>query len=200
MGPLRCLSSLRRAGVPLVRRLSCGHSRRLTTKGGEGGAKTLHLVRHAESNWNVLTAGGELFSATFVASIRDAIAMLPDQRAVPITEHVGAHPNILDADSRLSPAGADQSQALRRRAAASEIADDPPLELVLTSPLRSVFTACLSCVGWAVDALNGTRRSRAIVTAIMLAEGCRSATAARLAEVPTRFRSLDLSESLPLQF
>eukprot|EP01048_Picozoa_sp_COSAG05_P002450 COSAG05_NODE_101_length_19100_cov_24.260144_3_plen_129_part_00 len=83
MEPLRCLSSLRRAGVPLVRRLSCGHSRRLTTKGGEGGAKTLHLVRHAESNWNVLTAGGELFSATFVASIRDAIAMLPDQRAVP---------------------------------------------------------------------------------------------------------------------
>ena len=47
---------------------------------------TFHLVRHAESNWNVLTAG----------------------------EHVGAHPHLVDVDSDLSPKGELQLEALRR--------------------------------------------------------------------------------------
>ena len=47
--------------------------------------RTLHLVRHAESNWNVLTAG----------------------------EHVGAHPHLIDVDSDLSPRGEQQIESLR---------------------------------------------------------------------------------------
>lgn len=47
---------------------------------------TLHLVRHAESNWNVLTAH----------------------------EHVGAHPGLIDVDSDLSPTGEQQLEALRK--------------------------------------------------------------------------------------
>ena len=49
------------------------------------GRRTVHLVRHAESNWNVRTAG----------------------------EHVGAHPHIVDVDSELSPRGVEQAAALR---------------------------------------------------------------------------------------
>lgn len=45
--------------------------------------KVLHLVRHAQSNWNVSTAG----------------------------EHVGQHPTIVDIDSRLSELGQRQAQA-----------------------------------------------------------------------------------------
>jgi broad specificity phosphatase PhoE len=53
----------------------------VTTKNGtESGGKWLHLVRHAESNWNVSTTG----------------------------EHVGAHPHIVDVDLDLSPMGEQQ--------------------------------------------------------------------------------------------
>ena len=44
----------------------------------------LHLVRHCQSNWNVITAG----------------------------EHVGTHPEIVDVDSRLSEAGEAQAATL----------------------------------------------------------------------------------------
>ena len=47
------------------------------------GAKILHLIRHAESNWNVATAG----------------------------EHLGQHPEIVDIDSRLSKVGREQADA-----------------------------------------------------------------------------------------
>jgi broad specificity phosphatase PhoE len=50
--------------------------------------RTLHLVRHAESNWNVLTAG----------------------------EHIGAHPHLIDVDSDLSPKGEAQLETLRQAA------------------------------------------------------------------------------------
>ena len=48
------------------------------------GGRVLHLIRHAQSNWNVNTGG----------------------------EHVGARPTIVDVDSRLSEVGVAQAPAL----------------------------------------------------------------------------------------
>jgi broad specificity phosphatase PhoE len=73
--------------------------------------RSLHLVRHAESNWNVMTAG----------------------------EHVGAHPNLVDVDSDLSPKGERQLDALRNGPALA-----PPLELILASPLRRALRTALA--------------------------------------------------------
>lgn len=81
---------------------------------------TLHLVRHAESNWNVLTRG----------------------------EHVGAHPHLIDIDSDLSPKGERQLEALRHAGALA-----PPLELILTSPLRRALRTSI-----ALQAANGGKR------------------------------------------
>eukprot|EP01051_Picozoa_sp_SAG22_P012104 SAG22_NODE_1230_length_5074_cov_3.372864_2_plen_230_part_00 len=116
LGPSGAACQLRRraAGLPLALRpvatamhwhrgtTACQHHRR--------GLKTLHLVRHAQSNWNVATAG----------------------------EHVGAHPSIVDQDSRLSPLGEQQAAALAGRAKC----EIEGLELVLSSPLsRAMATA-----------------------------------------------------------
>lgn len=74
---------------------------------------TLHLVRHAQSNWNVLTA----------------------------CEHVGAHPEIVDVDSRLSGLGKQQAEAQEWDAL------QPPPELVLVSPLSRALETALALVG-----------------------------------------------------
>ena len=48
--------------------------------------RVVHLIRHAQSNWNVVTHG----------------------------EHVGARPKIIDRDSRLSDLGKEQASALQK--------------------------------------------------------------------------------------
>jgi broad specificity phosphatase PhoE len=80
-----------------------------------GRTKVLHLVRHAESNWNDATRG----------------------------EHVGAHPLIVDVDSRLSGLGLRQASALGQRAPLLA----PPIELVLCSPLSRALHTALGLVG-----------------------------------------------------
>ena len=80
----------------------------LTSRG-----RVLHLIRHAQSNWNVKTQG----------------------------EHVGAHPTIVDVDSRLSAVGIEQAAHLSLDSIL------PAPQLILSSPLSRALSTAIALSG-----------------------------------------------------
>jgi len=58
------------------------------------------------------------------------------------SEQVGAHPHLIDIDSDISPNGELQLDALRNRPGV-----DPPLELILVSPLRRALRTAVALQG-----------------------------------------------------